>query len=82
MAGPLKLARKSASLSDVTTGLFGLTTSSCLFLLAFHIEDGQVGKVPVFLLIIKPVSDHVFIGDLEADVIERHVDRSPLRLTQ
>ena len=45
-------------------------------------EHGDVGQIPILLDIIQPIAQHELVGDVEADVIDRHIDLAAAGLVE
>jgi hypothetical protein len=56
--------------------------SKALLLISLHIQDSQIGKVPILLLVIESISDHVLTRNLEPHIINGDIDGPTIWLTQ
>ena len=46
------------------------------------IQGGKVRQIAVFLLVIESISDHEFVLDVEADIINHDIHRPSVRFIQ
>jgi hypothetical protein len=47
-----------------------------------RIQDGQIGKIAIFLLVVEAIADDIFVRNLKAYVVDRHIFFTALRLAQ
>ncbi len=46
------------------------------------LQDANIGQVPVMLIIIEPVPDNEFVGDIETNIIHVHFNLAAGRLIE
>ena len=77
------MVNQYTNMVDANTYTFMLTTVwQVLLLISLDIQDSQIGKVPVLLLVIESVPDHILVRNLEPHIVDDDIAGSSIGLAQ